>query len=570
MELPMGDRVYAAERIMKKRVRRGRVEYFVKWKGWSQKHSTWEPEENILDVRLIDIFEQGQRGDPPQPRRGPGRKKDTSRYHHGMKAVKQMKRARANYQYSMLLADHHQQQQQQQQQPEVGRSDPEDTMEDVQGGGGGDSSQDEGTGGNSTLPELELGEREDDDAGKKPEEVQGGEGGGEGEGEGGEGGGGNTTKDDEGATKASSELPELEPGAHDIDNKDVCIDPTSATPPPPELVALPPDIADGDSSSSEDNRPILNRREPVGTKRKAEVLRESGKIGVTITTSSSSSSSSGAGSPPPTKLPRLLPFKSVTAPTSPTYSSQQVQSRRPSSSSKAGSEVAPQDDTIGISLPGAGSPTPLSGRASKSPASSPPPALTPTSPRSNNTDKRTTAPALSPIITHSSQDQGTDGVTSETTISRIEDSQKQKRNSQDGSTVTSGEINGNIHPPEIDKPGESMINSSSTAGSLVNGHSPYTHQNSNISINNNNNSSSNNNNNVNTPSLDDVDKPPPTLIPQVMMSPGSEYWHARNPVADQVFITDVTVNLKTVTIRECKTEKGFFRNRDLPNQSDIK
>lgn len=48
-------------------------------------------------------------------------------------------------------------------------------------------------------------------------------------------------------------------------------------------------------------------------------------------------------------------------------------------------------------------------------------------------------------------------------------------------------------------------------------------------------------------------------------NPGTAYWHARNPVADQVFITDVTVNLKTVTIRECKklkrTKKNFSRER---------
>lgn len=56
----------------------------------------------------------------------------------------------------------------------------------------------------------------------------------------------------------------------------------------------------------------------------------------------------------------------------------------------------------------------------------------------------------------------------------------------------------------------------------------------------------------------------------VLTSPGSDYWLARNPVADQVFITDVTVNLKTVTIRECKTEKGFFKEReDKSNPSDI-
>ena len=48
--------------------------------------------------------------------------------------------------------------------------------------------------------------------------------------------------------------------------------------------------------------------------------KESGKIGVTITTSSSSSSSSGAGSPPPSKMPRFLPVKNVAAPTSPSFS----------------------------------------------------------------------------------------------------------------------------------------------------------------------------------------------------------------------------------------------------------
>ncbi|XP_021915624.1 polycomb group protein Pc isoform X5 [Zootermopsis nevadensis] len=435
MELSMGDRVYAAERIMKKRVRRGRVEYFVKWKGWSQKHSTWEPEENILDGRLIDIFEQGQRGDPTPHKRGPGRKKESARYH-----------------------DSHQQQQQQQQQ-EVGRSDPEDTLEEIQGGAGGDSSQDEGAGrSSSALPELELGEREDDDAGKKPEEVQGG---------GGEGG--DNTQDDKGAAHSTRKLPE----AHDINNKDGRAGASSVTPPPPELVALPPDIVDGDSSSSSssEDRPIISRREPVGTKRKAEVLsKESGKIGVTITTSSSSSSSSGAGSPPPSKLPRLLPVKPVTAPTSPSYN-------------------------------------------------------------------------------------GTDTATAASAISRTEDSHKQKHSHQEGSIITTDAVNGST---DMDKTGETnAVNNSNvsvTGGSLVNGHPNNAYS----------------NNNINTGNLDEVEKPPPTLLPQLLSSPSSEYWHARNPVADQVFITDVTVNLKTVTIRECKTEKGFFRNRDVPNQSDIK
>ncbi|XP_007240579.2 chromobox protein homolog 8a [Astyanax mexicanus] len=62
MELSaVGERVFAAESIIKRRIRRGRMEYLVKWKGWSQRYSTWEPEENILDERLFAAFEERER-----------------------------------------------------------------------------------------------------------------------------------------------------------------------------------------------------------------------------------------------------------------------------------------------------------------------------------------------------------------------------------------------------------------------------------------------------------------------------------------------------------------------------
>uniref|UniRef100_A0A1A8Q2P2 Chromobox homolog 8b n=1 Tax=Nothobranchius rachovii TaxID=451742 RepID=A0A1A8Q2P2_9TELE len=62
MELSaVGERVFAAESIIKRRIRKGRSEYLVKWKGWSPKYSTWEPEENILDSRLFVAFEQRER-----------------------------------------------------------------------------------------------------------------------------------------------------------------------------------------------------------------------------------------------------------------------------------------------------------------------------------------------------------------------------------------------------------------------------------------------------------------------------------------------------------------------------
>lgn len=61
MDIPMtGDRVFQADYIQRKRIRRGKVEYLIKWKGWSIRHSTWEPEENILDPLLIKSFEKRQ------------------------------------------------------------------------------------------------------------------------------------------------------------------------------------------------------------------------------------------------------------------------------------------------------------------------------------------------------------------------------------------------------------------------------------------------------------------------------------------------------------------------------
>ncbi|TNM86161.1 hypothetical protein fugu_008432 [Takifugu bimaculatus] len=62
MEIPAaGEHVFAVENIEKKRSRKGRFEYLVKWRGWSSKYNTWEPEENILDPRLLDAFQERER-----------------------------------------------------------------------------------------------------------------------------------------------------------------------------------------------------------------------------------------------------------------------------------------------------------------------------------------------------------------------------------------------------------------------------------------------------------------------------------------------------------------------------
>ncbi|XP_034482102.1 polycomb group protein Pc [Drosophila innubila] len=69
------DRVYAAEKIIQKRVRKGVVEYRVKWKGWNQRYNTWEPEVNILDRRLIDIYEQSNKSSGTPSKRAAALKK---------------------------------------------------------------------------------------------------------------------------------------------------------------------------------------------------------------------------------------------------------------------------------------------------------------------------------------------------------------------------------------------------------------------------------------------------------------------------------------------------------------
>lgn len=92
----------------------------------------------------------------------------------------------------------------------------------------------------------------------------------------------------------------------------------------------------------------------------------------------------------------------------------------------------------------------------------------------------------------------------------------------------------------------------------VNGHS-----------NNNNTNKSSTNNNSNEHDNEHRNEVENNVSESVVTSPGSDYWISRNPVADQVFITDVTVNLKTVTIRECKTEKGFFKERPDIKPGDV-
>ncbi|XP_049716872.1 chromobox protein homolog 2 [Elephas maximus indicus] len=88
----VGEQVFAAECILSKRLRKGKLEYLVKWRGWSSKHNSWEPEENILDPRLLLAFQKKEHEKEVQNRKRGKRPRGRPRKHTMMSSCSRRSR----------------------------------------------------------------------------------------------------------------------------------------------------------------------------------------------------------------------------------------------------------------------------------------------------------------------------------------------------------------------------------------------------------------------------------------------------------------------------------------------
>lgn len=491
----------------------------MKWKGWSQKYNTWEPEENILDTRLIEIFEDNQAAVAAGPGKRPGPKTKKEKAAAEAEALDDDEDDLDTTVNSSVVEEA----------PPAKTSKPsnkhknrilDESDDDTDGGATVKSVA-------TSVPAAEetkkshkhhhhhhhhhhhndgkhsTGSNKPQSTKDKTQKTT-------------EPSSGSKCKEDKNASGGSPRL-EMQKRINNILPLSIPPVSTSLKHALVAKVKAQRDSSLDSTSSSSEDQPL--RETPTGTKRKAEVLKESGKIGVTIKTSppmtstslssaTTTSPNSGTGKAPAT--PIQTPHKEKPAadpsPKSPSASKRsQSQEKPPTTAAKGGSaesSSAPSSKDSGkqgslqISVP-------VANRSSQ--------------PNKNPTEPQ--AP-LSP----------------ETPASRPE-----------SNTPPEQALGKNEGPGR--GAGEAEQNGDQQAAVAV----PAAAQDD----------DEENNNNVCPEKMSrkeaEVPMSPKTVAPRL--------WLPKNRNTDQVFITDVTVNLQTVTIRECKTGEGFFREREMTSST---